>query len=402
MSSENKTPNLQLNQWEGNEYPKRTDFIEDNKKIDEAYKELKDSIKDGGKVSSVNGKIGDVILKAEDIKTNLGVTVESQMAKITKQVESIEVTAEKTTLDSDKFTSKNVKAGMEELFTFADNGKKNIATVIGSPLSISDTFDNMKGKIQTLKNTFASNLTAKGQSSSGTETLNNLINKVESVKTSLHPYNDSLTLLEQAGIRNGVIKGDEFIKFVPGNPEVEVIEKQTYRKGTNTLLSTTTISRHSSGFESITAYENNRLGLVLRYKYAAVMDFSGTILITCTSNSARASHIHHNGDYILSEQSREENRYDYTIDVHKSDGTFTTRVYSDYFYSNSAPLIVNFDINNYYLYHFSKIYMINSSGYWSKKLVADVNSADSEWQLKNLFSYFVGMEIALTKSKFIN
>ncbi len=84
MSSENKTPNLELNQWNGNEYPKRIDFIEDNKKIDDAYKELKDSIKDGGKVSSVNGKIGDVVLKAKDIKTESGDTVQSQMAEITK------------------------------------------------------------------------------------------------------------------------------------------------------------------------------------------------------------------------------------------------------------------------------------------------------------------------------
>ncbi len=150
MSSENKTPNLELNQWSGNEYPKRTDFVEDNKKIDEAYKELKDSIKDGGKVSSVNSKIGDVILKAEDIKTQAGITVENKL---------------------------------NELFQFADNGKKNIASVIGSPLSSSDTFDSMKSKIQTLKNTFASNLTSKGQSSNGSDTLNNLINKIPNINT---------------------------------------------------------------------------------------------------------------------------------------------------------------------------------------------------------------------------
>ncbi len=148
MSSENKTPNLELNQWSGNEYPKRTDFIEDNKKIDEAYKELKDAVQKGGKVSSVNSKIGDVILKAEDIKTQAGITVENKL---------------------------------NELFQFADNGKKNIASVIGSPLSSSDTFDSMKSKIQTLKNTFASNLTAKEQSSSGSESLENLINKVKNI-----------------------------------------------------------------------------------------------------------------------------------------------------------------------------------------------------------------------------
>ena len=160
MSSGNKTPNLQLNQWKGNEYLKRTDFIEDNKKIDDAYKELKDSIKDGGKVSSVNDKIGDVILKAGDIKTNSGVTVESQMAEITKQVESIEVTAEKTTLDSDKFKSKNVKAGMEELFTSVSNGKKSIATAItgkGVQASSNDTHQQLATKIGEIE-TFKDNL----------------------------------------------------------------------------------------------------------------------------------------------------------------------------------------------------------------------------------------------------
>jgi len=36
MPSENKTPNYGLNQWQGNEYPKRVDFNEDNAIIDEA------------------------------------------------------------------------------------------------------------------------------------------------------------------------------------------------------------------------------------------------------------------------------------------------------------------------------------------------------------------------------
>lgn len=182
MSSENKTPNLELNQWSGNEYPKRTDFIEDNKKIDEAYKELKDNIKNGGKVSSVNNKIGDVILKAEDIKTNLGATVESQMAEMTKEIENIDLSANRVKLNKiSGMNATEVQTAIQELFIFADNGKKNIATVIGSPLATSDTFDSMKSKIQTLKNTFASNLTAKEQSSSGSESLDNLINRVKNI-----------------------------------------------------------------------------------------------------------------------------------------------------------------------------------------------------------------------------
>lgn len=141
-------------------------------------------------VTKVNNKLGDVTLKAEDIKANNDKTIEenlqevtSQMTEIMEQVESIEVTAEKTILDSNKFISKNVKAGMEELFTFADNGKKNIAAVIGSPLSNSDTFDSMKNKIQTMKNTLVSNLIKKGQEGNGNERLESLINKIANINT---------------------------------------------------------------------------------------------------------------------------------------------------------------------------------------------------------------------------
>lgn len=88
-------------------------------------------------VTKVNNKLGDVTLKAEDIKANNDKTIEenllevtSQMAEITKQVEGIEVTAEKTTLDSSKFVSKNVKAGMEELFTSVSNGKSLVGAAI--------------------------------------------------------------------------------------------------------------------------------------------------------------------------------------------------------------------------------------------------------------------------------
>lgn len=111
-------------------------------------------------VTKVNNKLGDVTLKAEDIKANNDKTIEenlqevtSQMADITKQVEGIEVTAEKTTLDSSKFVSKNVKAGMEELFTSVSNGKEIIATAItgkGVQASSSDTHQQLANKIKQL------------------------------------------------------------------------------------------------------------------------------------------------------------------------------------------------------------------------------------------------------------
>lgn len=44
MPSENKTLNLGLNLWEGNEYVKRQDFVEDNYKIDQGFENLKNKI----------------------------------------------------------------------------------------------------------------------------------------------------------------------------------------------------------------------------------------------------------------------------------------------------------------------------------------------------------------------
>ncbi|WMJ78514.1 MULTISPECIES: phage tail protein [unclassified Sedimentibacter] len=56
MPSEIKTENLGLNKWEGNEYPKRTDFVSDNEIIDEAIGKL-ESLKTENKsnlVAAVN------------------------------------------------------------------------------------------------------------------------------------------------------------------------------------------------------------------------------------------------------------------------------------------------------------------------------------------------------------
>jgi hypothetical protein len=46
MPSANKTPNIGLNNWEGNEYVKRQDFIDDNLKIDEKFGEVDEHLGD--------------------------------------------------------------------------------------------------------------------------------------------------------------------------------------------------------------------------------------------------------------------------------------------------------------------------------------------------------------------
>lgn len=53
MPSVQKTPNLGLNKWQGNEYAKRADFVDDNEKIDKAVGNLASAINDFSKKSKI-------------------------------------------------------------------------------------------------------------------------------------------------------------------------------------------------------------------------------------------------------------------------------------------------------------------------------------------------------------
>ncbi|RXM68350.1 phage baseplate upper protein [Clostridium tetani] len=142
-----------------------------------------------GKVKSVNGKVGEVVLNAEDINCNDGKSVELQLKDMNSKLEDIDLThinARNVYYRRDVADYENLHDVLTELFTFADNGKKNWVDVVGSPLSKEDSFSTLKSKTQNLKNTFASNLSSKKVSASGTESLNNLVNKIsniENVKT---------------------------------------------------------------------------------------------------------------------------------------------------------------------------------------------------------------------------
>jgi len=94
---------------------------------------------------------------------------------------------------SGNFTSTNVEGVLDELFTFADNGKTNIASVVGSPATASDTFNQLQTIIQNQKDTLATNLTNKGTSASGTESLKSLADKVANVETGDYSVGDTVS-----------------------------------------------------------------------------------------------------------------------------------------------------------------------------------------------------------------
>lgn len=57
MPSANKTPNYELNQWQGNEYPKRQDFLDDNAKIDTALKANADAASAAQNTANAAGNV---------------------------------------------------------------------------------------------------------------------------------------------------------------------------------------------------------------------------------------------------------------------------------------------------------------------------------------------------------
>ena len=81
-------------------------------------------------------------------------------------------------------TAAAVKAAMDkanEAFQSANNGKNTIATAIGSPVSASDTFTAMGTKIDTLTQTFKTNLDDKGISVESGDKIPQLIDKVKNL-----------------------------------------------------------------------------------------------------------------------------------------------------------------------------------------------------------------------------
>ena len=74
-------------------------------------------------------------------------------------------------------SSTNVQAGIAEAFQYANNGKTSIANVVGK-VTGSNTHAQIASEIQTDKNTMATNITSKGITANGTETLASLAGKV--------------------------------------------------------------------------------------------------------------------------------------------------------------------------------------------------------------------------------
>lgn len=131
-------------------------------------------------VLSGNGEVKEKANK-EDLD-GLSTTVTEHKADYQQHVnnESAHGIGDKSTLRTTEKST--IVSAINELFTFANNGKNDWANVIGSPLTTNDTFAQMRSKTQNQKNNLASNLIIKGQTANGNETLQQLINKVNNIE----------------------------------------------------------------------------------------------------------------------------------------------------------------------------------------------------------------------------
>ncbi|NMB44305.1 MAG: hypothetical protein GX995_09280, partial [Clostridiales bacterium] len=77
--------------------------------------------------------------------------IEGNIQHVKDEIDNVELDAENINLNSLKFSSNNVKDGMEELFTSVSDGKQKIAAAItdmGQSASGSDTFEQLSDKIK--------------------------------------------------------------------------------------------------------------------------------------------------------------------------------------------------------------------------------------------------------------
>lgn len=79
MPSANKTPNIGLNNWEGNEYVKRQDFIDDNLIIDEKVGQINEQLGDMTQVpttsKTASGAIAELFIDVSNGKTLVGTAI---------------------------------------------------------------------------------------------------------------------------------------------------------------------------------------------------------------------------------------------------------------------------------------------------------------------------------------
>ncbi len=164
-----KSTNYGLKLMEGTDNVKRQDFVDNFEIIDREMKNNDTSMKE------IANKVDNIKI-ADGTTTTKGIVKLNNSTTSTSQVEAATPLAVKTAYD--KGNEALNKAN--QAFQYANNGKTTIANVIGN-VSGNNTHAEIANRIQTDKNTAATNLSNKGVSASGNEALASLVGKIANI-----------------------------------------------------------------------------------------------------------------------------------------------------------------------------------------------------------------------------
>ena len=107
--------------------------------------------------------------------------IANKQTKLENTVANIDLNATKVNLNPiSGMNSRNVQAGMQELFTFASNGKSSVAGKVGN-VSGNNTFTQIGDEVQNCKNIASNALNSKNVSASGNEALASLASKIANI-----------------------------------------------------------------------------------------------------------------------------------------------------------------------------------------------------------------------------
>ena len=131
--------------------------------------------------NNLSSKIGDIDSLNTINKSSTVVAINEVLDKVVTSNTANNVFFDNSTTG---MSATNVQSAVDMLFSYAYNGKSAIATVIGSPSTINETFAQLSSDIQSNKNILANTLTDRGIETATSETLSAMIAKVAQVSSS--------------------------------------------------------------------------------------------------------------------------------------------------------------------------------------------------------------------------
>ncbi|NFH90894.1 phage tail protein [Clostridium botulinum] len=209
------------------------------------------------KVNDLAEQMKDIANKVDNIKIADGTTTTKGIVKLNNATNS--------TSQAEAATPLAVKTAMDkanEAFQYASNGKSLIAGKVGN-VTGSNTHTEIANRIQTDKNTAATNLSNKGVSANGNEALATLASKIENIS----------------------IEGMGGKKFATGKVKGSLNEVTKEFREINTNLTDRTVFESATGTHRLATNEFNFLQINLSFKPKHIFAYNTSGYFSCATDN---------------------------------------------------------------------------------------------------------------------